>query len=115
MITRLESGEGEVEGTFSKAEVESKPHKTDISGTIEIPYEFIDAPIVVKGSDITVQYQDEVGKTISDDVVLEGNVGETYTSTKKDIANHSFKEVKGSALGKFTDQSQTVTYVYTKI
>lgn len=66
----------------------------------------------VQGGNVIVRYQDESGKSISDDVVLKGNVGESYSSSKKDIKNYTIKEIKGSASGKFTDQVQTVTYVY---
>ncbi|MGY3723751.1 MucBP domain-containing protein [Lactococcus garvieae] len=67
---------------------------------------------VVAGGDVTVHYQDESGKQISDDDVLKGNVGEPYSSSKKDIKNYTFKEIKGAASGEFTDKAQTVTYVY---
>ncbi|MGL5897113.1 MAG: MucBP domain-containing protein, partial [Lactococcus lactis] len=43
-----------------------------------------------------------------------GNVGDDYTTEQKDIDGYTFKEVQGSATGTFTDQAQTVTYVYTK-
>lgn len=69
-------------------------------------------PEVVQGGDITVHYQDESGKKIADDVVLRGEVGTHYTSSKKTIEGYTFKEVKGNVSGEFTDKAQTVTYVY---
>lgn len=69
-------------------------------------------PEVVQGGDITVHYQDESGKKIADDVVLRGEVGTHYTSSKKTIKGYTFKEVKGNVSGEFTDKAQTVTYVY---
>ncbi|MBP2100442.1 MucBP domain-containing protein [Enterococcus rivorum] len=68
----------------------------------------------VQAADVTVHYLDEAGKTIADDVVLSGNVGDTYTSSQKVIAGYTFKEVQGAATGTFTDTAQEVTYVYTK-
>ncbi|MGY3713707.1 MucBP domain-containing protein [Lactococcus petauri] len=68
----------------------------------------------VKGGDVTAKYIDTDGNKISDDIVKTGSVGETYTTEQKDIPGYTFKEVKGNASGKFTDQAQTVTYVYTK-
>ncbi|WP_276414676.1 MucBP domain-containing protein, partial [Lactococcus garvieae] len=75
-----------------------------------VTYVYTKAPVA--GGDVTVHYQDESGKSISDDVILKGNVGESYSSSKKDIKNYTFKEIKGAASGKFTDKAQTVTYVY---
>ncbi|USI65792.1 MucBP domain-containing protein [Lactococcus petauri] len=66
----------------------------------------------VKGGDVTAKYIDTDGNKISDDVVKSGNIGEDYTTEQKDIPGYTFKEVKGNASGKFTDQAQTVTYVY---
>ena len=68
----------------------------------------------VKGGDITAKYIDLDGNKISDDVVKTGNVGETYTTEQKSIEGYIFKEVQGNTTGQFTDQAQTVTYVYTK-
>ncbi|WP_061100550.1 MucBP domain-containing protein [Enterococcus faecalis] len=63
---------------------------------------------------VTVNYEDEEGNEIADSVILNGNVGEEYTTDQKEIAGYTFKEVKGNATGQFTDQAQIVTYVYTK-
>lgn len=35
------------------------------------------------GADVTVKYQDEEGETLADDEILSGNIGENYTSEKK--------------------------------
>ncbi|MDU7906732.1 MAG: MucBP domain-containing protein, partial [Enterococcus faecalis] len=66
------------------------------------------------GGKITVKYVDESGKEISDSEILTGNVGESYTSTQKEIVGYSFKEVQGNPAGKISENEQTVTYVYTK-
>lgn len=68
----------------------------------------------VKGGDITTTYVDVDGNPISETAVKTGLIGETYTTEQKDIKGYSFKEVQGVASGKFTDQPQTVVYVYTK-
>ncbi|MBO0451349.1 MucBP domain-containing protein [Candidatus Enterococcus murrayae] len=67
-----------------------------------------------KAATVTAKYQDEDGKRISDDVVLTGNAGEDYKTEQKEIAGFTFKEVKGNAAGKFTDQAQEVIYIYKK-
>lgn len=68
----------------------------------------------VKGGNVTAKYIDTDGNKISDDAVKTGNVGETYTTEQKSIEGYTFKEVQGKPTGRFTDQAQTVTYVYTK-
>ncbi|NHI76383.1 DUF5011 domain-containing protein [Lactococcus petauri] len=68
----------------------------------------------VKGGDVTAKYIDTNGNKISDDAVKTGNVGETYITEQKSIEGYIFKEVQGNTTGQFTDQAQTVTYVYTK-
>ncbi|MFQ6322508.1 MucBP domain-containing protein [Lactococcus garvieae] len=68
----------------------------------------------VKGGDVTAKYLDTNGNKISDDAVKTGNVGETYTTEQKSIDGYTFQEVQGNTSGQFTDQTQTVTYVYTK-
>ncbi|MBK0083332.1 MucBP domain-containing protein, partial [Lactococcus sp. S64] len=57
---------------------------------------------------------DTDGNKISDDAVKSGNVGDSYTTEQKTIDGYTFKEVQGNTTGTFTDQAQTVTYVYTK-
>lgn len=71
-------------------------------------------PALVVGGNITVKYEDTKGNEISDEVTKTGNVGDDYTTEQKDIGGYTFKEVKGNRTGKFTDQPQTVTYVYEK-
>jgi uncharacterized surface anchored protein len=68
----------------------------------------------VAGANVTAKYVDENGNTISDNVVKSGNIGDDYSTDQKAIPGYTFKEVQGSASGQFTDQEQTVTYVYTK-
>ena len=68
----------------------------------------------VAGGNVTARYVDENGNPIADDVIASGNVGEPYSTTQKDVPGYTFKEVQGNPTGSFTDQDQTVTYVYTK-
>ena len=68
----------------------------------------------VAGGNVTVKYVDGAGNTISDNVVKSGNIGDDYSTDQKAIPGYTFKEVQGSASGQFTDQEQTITYVYTK-
>ncbi|MES5863654.1 GH32 C-terminal domain-containing protein, partial [Lacticaseibacillus paracasei] len=63
---------------------------------------------------LTEKFVDESGNSIAADVVSSGNIGDPYSTTQKDIAGYTFKEVQGNSTGSFTAQDQTVTYVYTK-
>ncbi|QIL50005.1 BspA family leucine-rich repeat surface protein [Weissella coleopterorum] len=67
-----------------------------------------------KGADVTVKYTDENGQELAKSEVKTGNVGDKYTTEKKELTGYTFKEVKGSTNGEFTDKAQTVTYIYTK-
>lgn len=69
---------------------------------------------LVAGGNVTAKYVDENGNPIADDVIASGNVGDPYSTTQKDVPGYTFKEVQGNPTGSFTDQDQTVTYVYTK-
>ena len=82
---------------------------------------FTDAPQTItyiytrnNGKAVTVQYQDENGKTIHPDVTLNGFLGDTYQSDQLTIDGYTFKAVQGNAAGTFTDTPQTVTYIYTR-
>ncbi|ECK6840012.1 cell surface protein, partial [Listeria monocytogenes] len=71
-------------------------------------------PIPVEKGMVTVNYQDEQGKTIAPGETLEGDVGKAYTTEKKQIDGYDFKEVVGNAKGNFTKTTQTVMYKYSK-
>ena len=63
---------------------------------------------------VLAKYVDIDGNKISEDIVKSGTVGEGYSTEKKKIKGYTFKEVQGNITGQFTEQIQTVTYVYTK-
>lgn len=69
---------------------------------------------IAKAGNVTAKYIDEGGNNIATASVLSGNVGENYQTEQKIITGYTFKEVKGNVTGKFIDEDQTVTYVYTK-
>ncbi|MDG4990967.1 MucBP domain-containing protein, partial [Lactococcus lactis] len=96
--------------TFKEVQGSATGTFTDQAQTVT--YVYTKDPIA--GGDVTAKYVDTDGNKISDDVVKSGNVGDAYTTEQKTIAGYNFKEVKGSATGTFTDQAQTVPYVYTK-
>ncbi|CAH0417935.1 MucBP domain-containing protein [Periweissella ghanensis] len=67
------------------------------------------------GQPVTVKYQDATGKQIAAPVTLNGNVGDKYTTEQKTFAGYDFQKVTGNANGTFSDDAQTVTYVYAKV
>lgn len=98
---------------------------TSNAGSYEVTYNYegieSKATVIVKekqnipGADVTVKYKDESGSLIADDEILKGNIDDEYVSEQKDIDGYTFKEVKeNNAKGIFTDQSQIVTYIYSK-
>ena len=68
----------------------------------------------IKGEDVIVHYQDEQGRTIAPDEVLNGNIGDGYVSAAKEIAGYTLKTRPKNATGFFSDITQNVTYVYSK-
>lgn len=97
--------------------------KGDWSGTTEELYErtqkgiadtYVWQPVLAQAEDVTIKYVDEDNKPIADDVVKTGSIGEDYTSEQKEIPGYTFKEVQGIPTGQFSDQAQTVVYIYTK-
>lgn len=70
-------------------------------------------PPVEQGT-VIVNYQDEQGNSIAPSETLKGEVGKTYKTVQKEIEDYDFKEVQGNATGKFTNNSQIVTYIYDK-
>ncbi|MBC2189928.1 MucBP domain-containing protein [Listeria booriae] len=63
---------------------------------------------------ITVQYVDESGASIASQEVLTGEFGQPYTSKDKKLAGYVLTEAPANATGVFTNQAQTVIYVYHK-
>ena len=68
----------------------------------------------IKGEGVLVHYQDEQGRTIAPDEVLNGNIGDGYVSAAKEIAGYTLKTRPKNATGFFSDTIQNVIYVYSK-
>ncbi|MDB7087601.1 MucBP domain-containing protein, partial [Enterococcus mundtii] len=67
-----------------------------------------------EGEAVTVNYVDEDGKALADPETLTGKIGESYETAPKEIKDYVVKETPKNAQGTFSDQAQTVTYVYEK-
>lgn len=68
----------------------------------------------VKAADVTVNYQDTTGHKLTEDIVLSGMLGEQYITEQKEVDGYVFQEVQGNKSGLFTEEPQTVSYIYTK-
>lgn len=66
-------------------------------------------------ADVTVRYVDQDGNALTGTLTLSGNLGDSYTSEALTIAGYSLVEIPSNASGVFTEQTQTVTYVYKEI
>ncbi|TYC47996.1 LPXTG cell wall anchor domain-containing protein [Weissella muntiaci] len=66
-------------------------------------------------SNVTANYVDENGNSISNPKVMTGNVGNTYSFETQDIEGYSLSSVSGPISGTYGNEDQTVTYVYKKI
>ncbi len=65
---------------------------------------------------ITVKYQDANGTALAPDDILTGNgqLGRPYQTNAKTIENYRLIQTPANATGQFSDQAQTVIYVYTR-
>lgn len=98
---------------YSFKEIQGNPTGNYTANDQEVTYVYTRSPVA--GGDVTAKYVDTDGQTISENVVKSGNVGENYTTEQKEIDGYTFKEVQGNPSGQFTDQPQTVIYVYDKV
>ncbi|HFK0221534.1 TPA: class 1 internalin InlJ [Listeria monocytogenes] len=69
---------------------------------------------IVAAEPVTVNYVDDTGKTLAPSETLNGNVGDTYNATAKQIDGYTLSSEPTNATGQFTSSAQTVNYIYTK-
>lgn len=97
---------------YTFKEVQGSPKGSFTAQDQTVTYVYTKNPVA--GGNVTAKYVDESGNSIATDVVSSGNISDPYSTTQKNIAGYTFKEVQGTPTGNFTAQDQTVTYVYTK-
>ncbi|MGY3719194.1 MucBP domain-containing protein [Vagococcus carniphilus] len=68
---------------------------------------------VEKGK-VTVNYEDESGKRLSESTILTGKLGESYKSDSKEITGYKLIDTRGTEEGIFKQAEAVVTYVYQK-
>ena len=68
----------------------------------------------IKATDVTVSYQDENGNQIAPETILQGNVGDGYTTGTVEIPDYTLKVRPANATGFFSTEPQSVTYIYAR-
>lgn len=68
----------------------------------------------IKAADVTVSYQDENGNQIAPETILQGNVGDGYTTGAKAVPGYTLKVRPENATNFFGTAPQSVTYIYVK-
>ncbi|WP_223903001.1 BspA family leucine-rich repeat surface protein [Lactobacillus laiwuensis] len=63
---------------------------------------------------VTVHYQDEYGNSIAPDRVIQGRIGDGYTTGAETVSGYTLKTRPDNATGFFINSPQSVTYVYSK-
>ncbi|WP_439443344.1 MucBP domain-containing protein [Listeria aquatica] len=94
--------------TLKEVPTNAKGTFTDDPQTVTYVYEKAD------GGDVTVNYQDADGNELAPSETVSGKYGEDYTTEAKTITGWNLTEMPSNATGTFTDDPQTVTYVYEK-
>lgn len=93
------------EGNTGGSDGEGNPGSEGNSGGEEVPS---------TKSKVTVRYQDELGRSLLDDVTLTGSVGEPYQTEEFPLTGYHLKEIKGKQNGVFESVEQEVIYIYAK-
>ena len=65
-----------------------------------------------KDATIIVKYQDTDGNELTEDVIIDGKVGDDYTTEQKEFEDYEFVSVTDNANGTMTEETITVIYVY---
>jgi len=70
--------------------------------------------IPIKAANLTVYYQDENGNQIAPEMILQGNMGDGYTTGAVEIPGYTLKVKPENATGFFSTEPQSVTYIYAR-
>ena len=67
-----------------------------------------------KTGKVIVKYVDKDTEEIEEEEIIEGEVDDSYTTTKKTIEGYEYDSVKGNTTGSITEEEIEVIYYYTK-
>ena len=88
-------------------EKDKKPEPDNLKDTVTPNYRQKAAPV-------TVKYQDEFGNTLAESIVLNGYIGDGYTTGSEPVLGYTLKTRPDNATGFFSAYPQNVIYVYAK-
>ena len=67
---------------------------------------------LIQAAPVTVKYLNEDGQEIAPTEELNGKIGIPYQSQSKEISDYTLADVSGSENGTFSNESQTIIYMY---
>ncbi|WP_165006679.1 MULTISPECIES: MucBP domain-containing protein [unclassified Enterococcus] len=70
--------------------------------------------VVQEKGEVHVSYIDENEQPLSDPIMMTGKLGESYETEEKQFEGYELVTVKGMAKGKYTNEPQSVIYLYKK-
>lgn len=66
-------------------------------------------------SNVIVHYTDETGRKLIDDIILTGNLNDSYETEEKPIKEYELYEIKGNKKGTFEKEDIEINYIYKKV
>lgn len=100
---------------YTLSTVEGSPAGVYTDSLISIRYIYAQNKKIVTERFVFVNYVDEQGNILAEQIVLKGQANASYTTEQKTIEGYRFVSVEGNTSGVFGETEQVVTYVYTKI
>ena len=64
---------------------------------------------------VIINYVDDEGNKLTEEITLTGEVGSSYLTEKKNFDGYTFIKVEGNPEGKFDFNNTYITYYYTKV
>ena len=94
---------------------EDAPQANQKLSSNDLASQGIDDTYIRPGAAIKAFYFDTDGKSIADETILNGKIGNSYKLTPKTIPGYVIKEIPANASGFFTDQPQIVKFIYSAV
>jgi hypothetical protein len=63
---------------------------------------------------VIAKYVDENGVPLSEDIMQQGNIGDSFFTEQKSFDGYTLKDIQGEPSGNYTPNDQFVTYIYSK-
>ncbi|RMC23469.1 MULTISPECIES: MucBP domain-containing protein [unclassified Lactobacillus] len=87
----------------------------NVTGDITYTVAFNHREAPKQGKAVTIHYQDTTGNDLIQPIIINGKIGDPYTSQEKKFSDYQLKEVKGNKTGTISDTAQNIYYIYEKI